>query len=371
MPVHNINSSHINDAFHQVMCRIKEHGDDVEGKFNTGNFTKELHPVIVSLDNPLARTLVFPKRGNNPFQALAETIWVMAGRNDVLWLSKFLPRAADFSDDGNFWRAGYGPRIRNWKGCDQLMYVVNILTKDPASRQAIVSIWDPEAEIKVGKSKDYPCCNWVHFMIRNGKLDCTLTMRSNDAIWGWSSINVYEWTVIQEVIASCLGVEVGNYYHLSDSMHVYQHHYKKMDELVEVYDVKFDVQQKQLEVLPPFRFLTTKETTGMLGVDELSMIENYLFEVKQITECDARTYQFESNNLIARLLNAYSIEFNVDTKLPEDHPVRPWNLLEETIKDMPLSDLKVSIIYWYRKNILKQKDGGYPMISKIIKELTD
>ncbi len=369
--IHTIQSDNINDAFHQVICDIAEKGANVEGKFNTGKFTKELHPVMVELTNPLARTLIYPKRGNNPFQSLAETMWVMAGRNDVEWLSQFLPRAVDFSDNGKVWRAGYGPRIRKWDNkYDQLKYVVETLTNDRASRQAIVSIWDPASEITVGKSKDYPCCNWVHFMIRDNKLDCTLTMRSNDAIWGWSSINVYEWTVIQEVLASCLGVEVGSYYHLSDSLHVYEHHYDKMKELMETYSVLYSKEQKMIEDLPPFRFLE-KNDINRSEQSAADILERYLREVEAVCsdeiawtdkeEIVSFPRVFKSNDIITRLLNAYASE-------SANNKHNRWIRLESVINDMPFSDLKVSILYWYTKNVLKQKDGGYPMIAKIIDE---
>ncbi len=373
--IHTIQSPNINDAFYCVLDSIKEHGNDVEGKFNTGKFTKELHPVIVELTNPLARTLIYPKRGNNPFQSLAETMWVMAGRNDVEWLSQFLPRAVDFSDDGKVWRAGYGPRIRNWKNNnDQLMFVIKTLTKDPASRQAIISIWDPELEGNVGSSKDFPCCNWVHFMIRNGKLDCTLTMRSNDAIWGWSSINVYEWTVIQEVIASCLGVEVGSYYHLSDSLHVYEHHYEKMDELIEVHSkINVEEEENKINALPHFRFLTVEDTESDIAQDctKLDLLENYLTEVELVCSDEIAwdfkenvtsiPRHFKSNEIITRLLNAYASE-SANNKHDR------WIRLENVVNNMPLSDLKVGIKYWYFKNVLKKKDGGYKMIVDIINE---
>jgi thymidylate synthase len=59
---------------------------------------------------------VLPGRNNNVFAQLAETAWVLAGRNDLAFLGHYLPRVADFSDDGRTWRGAYGPRIRRWGG---------------------------------------------------------------------------------------------------------------------------------------------------------------------------------------------------------------------------------------------------------------
>jgi thymidylate synthase len=83
-------------------------------------------------------------------------MWVLAGRNDIEWLSAYLPRAADFSDDGITWRAGYGRRIRHWDcnpgdpGLDQHAYIVDTLREDPLSRQAVIGIWDPITDTLAG-----------------------------------------------------------------------------------------------------------------------------------------------------------------------------------------------------------------------------
>ena len=41
---------------------------------------------------------------------IAESMWILAGRNDVEWLSYYLPRAAEFSDDGETRRGGWSGR---------------------------------------------------------------------------------------------------------------------------------------------------------------------------------------------------------------------------------------------------------------------
>jgi hypothetical protein len=38
------------------------------------------------------------------------------------------------------------------------------------------------------------------------------------------------------------------------------------------------------------------------------------------------------------------------------------------MNSLPLTDLKVSLLYWVKKNILKQKEGGKEMIDKCIEE---
>src|SRR2546423_1477921 len=71
--------------------------------------TKELRNRITAIARPLERCLFLPGRGNNVFAQIAETFWVISGRNDLPWLTRYLPKAPDFSDDeGMTWRGAYG-----------------------------------------------------------------------------------------------------------------------------------------------------------------------------------------------------------------------------------------------------------------------
>jgi hypothetical protein len=68
----------------------------------------------VAIEDPSAYLALNPERRLDPWVALAEFPWLIAGRSDVAWISAYLPRAVDFSDNGKHWRAGYGPRLRQW-----------------------------------------------------------------------------------------------------------------------------------------------------------------------------------------------------------------------------------------------------------------
>lgn len=181
--------------------------------------------VLLEIENPQFNLPIISGRNANPWVTLAEFPWIIAGRNDIKWLERYLPRAKDFSDDGKTWRAGYGPRMRNLIGVDQLKGVVEALSQDPSSRQAVMSIWVPELDLGE-KSKDIPCTNWLHFQITEGKLNLTVVMRSNDFVWGFSGVNVYNFTTLQTLVANLLDVKLGVYRHVADNMHVYSGYMK-------------------------------------------------------------------------------------------------------------------------------------------------
>ena len=185
------------------------------------------------------------RRASLPAQ-IAETMWILAGRNDVEWLSYYLPRAVEFSDDGETWRGGYGPRIRRYGDpmlpgrlhLDQLDAVVRELRESPTSRRAVIGIWDASMDARrenEGPWKDVPCNDIISFQSRLGELHAHVFVRSNDLMWGWSGINAFEWSVLQEVVAGILGIEVGTLTFSISSLHAYDRHWEKLRKIGEAY----------------------------------------------------------------------------------------------------------------------------------------
>lgn len=225
----------INGVLPIILSDLLEYGDEVGSR--NGRVKEIINPQIV-LKQPWRREVLCNGRGANVFAQIAETAWVLAGRNDVEWLSAYLPRAKDFSDDGETWRGGYGPRLRFWDNLplgsrtagqpgpiDQLAHVVDLLKQDPLSRRAVIAIYNPTVDTEPGK--DIPCNDFLQFQSRLGKLHMTVTVRSNDVMWGWSGINAFEWSTLQEIVASMLGIGIGDLVFNIGSLHLYERHWAK------------------------------------------------------------------------------------------------------------------------------------------------
>lgn len=194
-----------------------------------------LHRSFTILD-PTRAIINTPHRNNNIFAALAETLWVLAGRDDMAFLSQYLPRAPEFSDNGSVWRGAYGPRLRNWNGIDQLAEIIKILQKSPTSRRAVAMIYDPDRDFV--ESLDVPCNDALHFLIRDNKLHLLVFTRSNDIMWGWSGINSFEWAVLIRILASILKVEVGQITFTIGSLHLYQRHVKRARRIIDAAPIR-------------------------------------------------------------------------------------------------------------------------------------
>ena len=192
--------------------------------------TLELIGESFTLEHPTSRCIVTPHRNNNVAAAVAETIWMLAGRSDIAYLRPYLPRAADFSDDGITWRGAYGPRLRHHFGVDQLDQVRRLLLEDPATRRAVLSLFDPGVDY--GPSKDVPCNNWLQFLSVNDRLDLSITARSLDIMWGFSGIDAFAWSVLHELMASWVGLPVGRQHWFVGSCHLYDHHRERAERIL-------------------------------------------------------------------------------------------------------------------------------------------
>ena len=212
-----INAENVNDALDQGLRLMKAEGVAVPSR---NGMTLELPaPVTTAYKNPAQRVLVSSARDANPFFHLMESLWILAGREDVKFLGEFNKRMVDFSDDRTVFNAPYGYRLRKAFGQDQLQRVIDILTNDPNSRQAVCQIWD-SADLNKD-TRDKACNMSIVFRMRNQRLDMTVYNRSNDMIWGAYGANVVQFSMIQEYVAASLGVNMGTYSQVSNSFHVY------------------------------------------------------------------------------------------------------------------------------------------------------
>lgn len=327
-----IETAGINYLLREVCETVMRYGKDVEVR---GMKTKELHPVFIKIDDPCDRTLLYPGRGNNPFASIYETLWVLVSKcNSIATLRKYIPRAGDYSDDGKTWRAGYPERLRCYgnRKIDQLLYVYNKLEKDPSSRQAVITLWNPELDTydNMGwmvDSKDFPCSNYLTFLIRDNKLDLTFAMRSNDAIYGMTGINFYEFTVMQEILAGMLGVDIGSFYYMVNSLHIYEKYYEKALKLAVTRIVNYG--------LPRFKFFDKKNWFSNFGAmltyeDLHNNIEEENFTIN---------YDSEVLRDISGICEAYTRGV-----LYQD-----YDGYYKCMKRVTFSDLKVACHFWWLK----------------------
>jgi thymidylate synthase len=218
-----IKARNAHQALPEMMWQVANSEDFTKSDSRNGPVVKCVTPLTIHYLKPLERVVFWPERDANPFFHLFESLWMLAGRNDVAYVAKFSSNIAQFSDDGVTFHGAYGHRWRNHFGFDQITHAAEKLRANPDDRRVVLQMWDAlGAGDGLGKGKDYPC-NMIITLQRDGhgRLDMVVYNRSNDILWGALGANCVHMSVMQEYVAAMIGCEVGQYWQVSSNMHAY------------------------------------------------------------------------------------------------------------------------------------------------------
>ena len=208
-----------NEVWTDLLVRIMEDGEthaprgqEVKEIIGLSYEVNMVCPVITKASRKMAYGFMF-----------GEAAWIVSGSNWLSDIAEHMKRYADFSDDQVFLNGAYGPKI-----AEQYTYVVDTLVADPDSRQAVINIWRERPR----SSKDIPCTLSMQFFIRNGQLHSVVTMRSQDAVWGYS-YDVFTFSQVANMVRILLAqrgvkVELGTLRVNVGSAHIYARHYDEI-----------------------------------------------------------------------------------------------------------------------------------------------
>ena len=203
------------EAFHDLYWRIVRDGVDFAG-------TKALFNVGFTINKPNLNNIADSrvKRGWKQEYAEAEWKWYLSGDPSIKKLGEIngsIPPIWEKMAIGEkkLVNSNYGYQ---WNRYNQLDLVIDMLKKNPDTRQAAVSIYDAKEMNKY--SKDTPCTYAVQFTVVDGKLNMCVVMRSNDLWYGFCN-DQYCFSNLQMLVAHETGYELGEYYHFAHNLHLY------------------------------------------------------------------------------------------------------------------------------------------------------
>lgn len=191
-----------------------------EGAENDGTrgTNLELLGVTLRLTKPRARLSRSEDRGK-PFSALGELLWYLTGSDKLDFIKPYVPLYEKEAEAGIV-HGAYGPRLFAMRGnINQVENILTLLSKNPGSKRAVIQLFNAEDIEK--RYPEIPCTTTLQFMGRGERLHMSVTMRSNDAYMGLPH-DVFCFTMLQEMIAKTLGLDLGEYYHYVGSMHLYK-----------------------------------------------------------------------------------------------------------------------------------------------------
>lgn len=245
MTVKHIGARSINDALNQGLYHLAGFGLREESR--NGPVLVSPMPVLTTFEAPRNRVLVNSTRDANPFFHLFESLWMLAGRNDLAFPQKFVSTFDRFSDDGETLHGAYGYRWRHAFGYDQLQVIINELKSNPGTRRAVLQMWDATGanyandedplsyrwgmnDLNKARDggKDVPCNTAAFFDTIGGKLNMTVTCRSNDVVLGACGANAVHFSFLLEYMALMSGLPMGEYRQFSNNYHLYTELYPNL-----------------------------------------------------------------------------------------------------------------------------------------------
>jgi thymidylate synthase len=224
------------------------------------------YPSMITLTRPEARVLFNTERDANPFFHLMESIWMMAGRNDLVFLHQFNKGMSQFAEDNGTFHGAYGHRWREHFDFDQLLHLARTIPDDPTSRQHVLTMWDAHDLHWV--TKDKPCNMQIVFRVVGGRLDMTVFNRSNDLVWGALGANIVHMTMLHEFMSLSTNIAMGVYRVITNNLHVYEQHWPLLAHKVKA-DIYFSMPCVPLHgnKINPRRWLGDCETFCDGGTD--------------------------------------------------------------------------------------------------------
>ena len=214
------------NGYVDLVQHVLKYGKEVAPR---GMKTREIEDAIIRIDDVYNTLPLGVGRGTVPGIGAVEACQLIAGASTPKLVIAIGPQFANFTEDNGLFHGAYGIRTQS-----QYAPIVERLKADPDTRQAVVTIWNPELDLLSNK-RDYPCTILHQFRIRNNKLNMSVYMRSND-VWLGAAYDFFQFTRVQLAIASILGIEPGTYHHHVGSLHIYEQHYDSAENLKHTYE---------------------------------------------------------------------------------------------------------------------------------------
>lgn len=214
----------LRDGYIELIDMVEHEGEVVSPR---GMKTKEVRNATVVLTDPIAAIPMGVGRKLNMKIGAVETTQLIAGVSSAMQLNLASNNAFEaYMNDGRL-KGAYGPRLYT-----QMENVVRMIARDPFTRQASALVWrGDETTLALGGNKDVPCTVALSWNVRDGKLNASTVMRSNDVFLG-VAYDFWMFTRLQMTLAWALGLEVGDYRHHAVSLHIYERDWGKVEDMV-------------------------------------------------------------------------------------------------------------------------------------------
>jgi thymidylate synthase len=210
-------------TFHEAYVAVLDHVSTTFQYRNAprGNDSRERLGLSFQVDHPRERFPLIAARKVNPVFHFAETLWYLGARNDVETIAYYSPIAAQDSPDGQTLN-GYGTRMfqpTRAAGPSSFDRVLELIRTEADSKRGVLPVFEADELATPDGPQNVSCLVALHLLAREGRLHMVCYMRANEVYRGLLG-DVFAFTMIHELAAIHLGLELGSYIHHIGSAHI-------------------------------------------------------------------------------------------------------------------------------------------------------
>lgn len=191
-----ITDTNFHHAYYKLLSELLNNGSEVSAQTTLGargRSTLELCSVMLHVGFSRFNLIGWPARQLSYRFAVAEWLWIAAGRNDLEMISAYMPALAGYSLNEQAMTGAYGPPL-----LEQRLTMSRLLREDPTTRQAVAIIARPRPQ---AFDPDVPCTLTFQLLQRGDHLHGIVNMRSSDA---WLGLP-YDFFTFSQLLASAAG----------------------------------------------------------------------------------------------------------------------------------------------------------------------
>lgn len=213
-----IKVNNANESYNQMKALIKSGSMESSPR---GKKIKERLGISIRIHNPRDRIITASHRKFPLKAAVSEFLWYMTENPSVNIITPYLKHWENYSDNGQVVNSNYGFQWKN-----QIRQVIEKIKKDRDTRQAVINLYHDDYSLYYGK--DNVCTPSFQFFLREDLLYLIVNARSRDIVRG-ECIDQFTFTLLQELVANELGVDLGWYQVNVGSLHIYEEHFDLLD----------------------------------------------------------------------------------------------------------------------------------------------
>lgn len=206
-------------GYPDLLRDVLEFGID---RASPGGDIREVENFSIVFEGSAYKTHTPPRAGSVPLLGLLAGAQLLSGASAHVLTEQLFPVVAQHPAferpfDGRTYRYGQ---------LEKAFEVLAVMRDLGSPRDVVVSWWDPCSDAVAGAGR--PTTLTTVFRVRDGVLSMTVNSRFTD-LWRCAPVEFVQFGLLQDTLATALGLASGPYVHQTNSLHIHLEHLHKAE----------------------------------------------------------------------------------------------------------------------------------------------